>query len=157
MPENQRRATNDERRGKSDGERGFSHRDLIVWQKGMMLVSAVYRFSQKFPTDERFGLTSQLRRAAVSVPSNVAEGRSRNSTKDFIQFLHIALGSVSEVETQLEIARDLAFGTASGYAESMGLLEEERKMLIAMIASLKNKDDARQTSSARRSTLAARP
>ncbi|MDP1707258.1 MAG: four helix bundle protein [bacterium] len=127
-------------RGSSDTARGFSHRDLIVWQKSLELVTSVYRFSKLFPDDERFGLTSQIRRAAVSVPSNIAEGRSRGSRKDFAQFLHIALGSLAEVETQLDIARNLSFGNALGYDKSMELLGEVRRMLLALLNKIKNKE-----------------
>ena len=124
-------------RGSRKEERGFSHRDLIVWQKAMQLVSSVYRFSQSFPQDERFGLTSQMRRAAVSVPSNIAEGRSRSSRKDFAQFLHTALGSFAELETQLEIAQNLNFGDAREYVACITLVEEVRRMLLALVAKLK--------------------
>ena len=86
-----------------------SYRDLIVWQKGMDLVEVLYRCSQAFPPDERFGLTSQLRRAAVSIPSNIAEGNSRGTTKDFLKFLDIAYGSLAEVETQVQIANRLRY------------------------------------------------
>lgn len=114
-----------------------SHKDLVVWQKGIDLVQAVYRLTAELPQEERFGLSSQLRRAAVSIPSNIAEGRSRTSRKDFIQFLHIALGSASEVETQLEIVRRLRYGRNVDYNETARLLDEVSRMLVAMIASLK--------------------
>ena len=80
------------------------YQDLIVWQKAMDLVELVYRESASLPTEERFGLTSQIRRAAVSVPSNVAEGNSRSSDRDFARFLEIALGSLAELETQVLLA-----------------------------------------------------
>src|SRR3989344_5154634 len=118
MPETQKMSRL-EIRGSSEKQRGFSHRDLIVWQKSMKLVSLVYTFSKEFPADERYGLTSQMRRAAVSVPSNIAEGRSRSSRKDFAQFLHISLGSVAELETQIEIAKNLSFGHNQGYTACM--------------------------------------
>ena len=81
-----------------------SYQDLVAWQKAMDLVTKIYQVSHKFPREEIFALTSQLRRAAVSVPSNIAEGQGRNSTKEFRQFLAISLGSVAELETQLIIA-----------------------------------------------------
>ncbi len=84
-------------------------RDLIVWQKAMKMVTAIYRATQSFPDDERYGLTSQLRRAAVSVPSNIAEGQGRLTKGEFRQFLGNAKGSLSEVETQLLIARNLGY------------------------------------------------
>lgn len=103
----------------------------------MDLVTAIYRLSAHFPQEERFGLVSQIRRAAVSVPSNIAEGRARNTRKEFIQFLHIAFGSLAELETQMDIAERLSYGKKTDYTESTGLLEEVRRMLIAMLSSLK--------------------
>ena len=85
------------------------YRELIAWQKSMMLVKAVYALSQNFPKDERFGLTSQIRRAAVSVPSNIAEGQGRDSTREFIHHLSMAYGSLMEVETQVLIGLDLGY------------------------------------------------
>ena len=81
-----------------------SHKDLIVWKKSMDLVQITYEFSTNYPDSEKFGLISQMRRAAVSVPSNIAEGAARNSTKEYIRFLYIALGSLSELETQILIS-----------------------------------------------------
>jgi four helix bundle protein len=80
------------------------HKDLEVWQRSMDMVVYVYQLTAGFPKEEIYGLTSQLRRAAVSVPSNISEGAARNSTKEFVQFLHIALGSATEIETQLILA-----------------------------------------------------
>lgn len=114
-----------------------SHKDLVVWQKGITLVESVYRLTRSFPAEEKFGLSSQMRRAAVSIPSNIAEGRSRNSRKDFAQFLHVAFGSASELGTQLEIAKRLGYGKKEDYNELEGLLQEVSKMLNAMIVSLK--------------------
>ena len=85
------------------------HRDLIAWQKAMELVTEIYRVTHTFPKEELYGLTSQLRRAAVSVPSNLAEGHGRNSRKEFHQFVGQARGSLVEVETQLEIALNLGY------------------------------------------------
>ena len=85
------------------------YRQLTAWQKSMALVSHVYALSRDFPSDERFGLTSQIRRAAVSVPSNVAEGQGRSSTKEFVHHLSIAYGSLMEVETQVLIALNLGY------------------------------------------------
>ena len=86
-----------------------SHHDLDVWKNSIDLVEDIYKLSSKFPKEEVYGLTSQIRRAAVSVPSNIAEGAARQSNKEFIQFLYIALGSLSEVETQVCIALKLGF------------------------------------------------
>ncbi len=86
-----------------------THRNLLVWQEAMKLVAAVYRETANFPKDERYGLVTQTRRAAVSVPSNIAEGAGRNSTGELIQFLGIASGSLAEMETELEIAAMLNY------------------------------------------------
>jgi four helix bundle protein len=86
-----------------------SYEDLDVWQEAMALVEVVYGVSSSFPSDERFGLTSQLRRAAVSVPSNIAEGHARASTRDFLRFLSISMGSLAETRTQLLIAKRMRF------------------------------------------------
>ncbi|TVU87595.1 four helix bundle protein [Vreelandella titanicae] len=85
------------------------HQELRVWQQAMDLVEHIYRVTAEFPDEEKYGLTSQLRRAAVSVPSNIAEGAARGSTKDFVRFLFIARGSLSEIETQLLIGQRLNY------------------------------------------------
>ena len=90
-----------------------SYKDLLVWQKSMTLVKDIYRLTRSFPQDERFGLVSQLRRAAVSVPSNIAEGQSRHTSGEFVQFLSHAEGSLSELETQILIV-DLDFCSQGG-------------------------------------------
>lgn len=110
--------------------RGF--RDLIVWQKSMVLVKQVYAMTRQFPTDERFGLTSQMRRAAVSIPSNIAEGQARHSTGEFVQFISHAEGSVAELETHLEIAADLGYCTPAQKQSVLALAEEIRKLLNAL-------------------------
>lgn len=86
-----------------------SHKDLDVWKSSVGFVEDIYRLTSLFPKEEVYGLTSQLRRAAVSIPSNIAEGASRQSDKEFIQFLYISLGSVSEIDTQIEISQRLGF------------------------------------------------
>src|SRR5437868_11804438 len=88
---------------------GRSYRELIAWQKGMRFVTEVYAVTQRFPREERYGLTNQLRRAEVSVPSNIAEGQARYSQKEFHHFLSQARGSLAEIETQLLIARELKY------------------------------------------------
>jgi four helix bundle protein len=114
-----------------------SHKDLTVYKTSIDLVVDVYRISRSFPDAEKFGLTSQIRRAAVSVPSNIAEGAARNSKKDFIRFLSIALGSLAETETQLEIAQRLEF------IEENPELDEKiiyiRRMILNLIKSIKEK------------------
>lgn len=114
----------------------YSHKDLIVWQKGIKLCKSVYELTEKFPKDEIYGITSQMRRASVSIPSNIAEGRSRNTRKDFIQFLRIALGSVSELETQIEIAKQLSKTNQYSYEEIDILLNEVSRMTMGMIKKL---------------------
>lgn len=86
-----------------------SHKELKVWQKGIELVKSIYEITKSFPANEQFGLTSQMRRTAVSIPSNIAEGCGRNSNKELTHFLYIALGSAAELETQLIISHDLNF------------------------------------------------
>src|SRR5688572_23953419 len=90
-------------------EQQHNHRKLLAWQQAMILVEDIYRVTKTFPRDEAFGLTSQIRRSAVSVPSNIAEGAGRNSTKELVQFLGIASGSLAEADTQLEIATRLGY------------------------------------------------
>ena len=117
--------------------RSNSYRDLIVWQKAMDLTKQVYRITKHFPQNEIYGLTSQIRRCAVSIPSNIAEGRGRNSDKEFIRFLHIALGSLYELQTQLELA--LSFQYLSTINEIDHKSIEIEKMLNALINSKKTK------------------
>jgi four helix bundle protein len=115
-----------------------SFRDLQVWQKAMQLTVTIYRLTQGFPREEVYGLTSQIRRAAVSVPSNIAEGQGRLSPGEFRQFLGIARGSVCEVQTQLEIARVLQFGKPELLNEAESLSHEVGKMVFAFLESLKD-------------------
>ncbi len=112
------------------------YKDLIAWQKGMDLVEAVYRLSAGFPREERFGLTSQIRRAAVSVPSNIAEGYSRPNRADYVRFLDIARGSANEVETQLLIAIRLKLVTEKESADVLGLAREEQRILKGLVQGL---------------------
>ena len=106
---------------------------MIVWQKSIVLVTKIYSVTKSFPKEETYGLTSQIRRAAVSVPSNIAEGRRRGGETEFRQFLRIAFGSLSEVETQLEIARQLGYVPVDGSFNEIGrLIEEISRMLNSM-------------------------
>ena len=116
---------------------GLSYRDLIVWQKAMQLVREIYRVTKVFPRDELYGLTHQLRRAAVSVPSNIAEGQARFSKKEFHHHLSHARGSLVEVETQMLIAEDLGYITADTLAGLMSLTAEVGRLLNGLIASTK--------------------
>ncbi len=108
------------------------YRDLIVWQKAMDLVTEVYRVTRGFPREELFGLTSQVRRAVVSIPSNIAEGQARQSTAEFRHFLSIAQGSRAEVETQLLIAIRLHYTTEEEVQTATSLLTEIQKMLTVL-------------------------
>jgi four helix bundle protein len=113
-------------------ERVQSHRDLVVWQKAMELAVMVYRLSDQFPPDERFRLTSQITRAAVSVPSNIAEGNARWSRNDYVRFLAIAKGSLMEVETQVMLSVLLGYVTDKIAQPALDLIVEISKMLTVM-------------------------
>lgn len=110
-----------------------SYKDLIVWQRSMEIVIAVYELTEQFPQEEIYGLTSQMRRSAVSIPSNIAEGRFRGTKKDYLQFLRISYGSGAELETQIEIAKRLPNLKNLDYLKVDTLLEEVMKMLNVMI------------------------
>ena len=116
---------------------GQSYKDLIAWQKAMALVTEIYRSTQKFPREEVYGLTSQLRRAAVSIPSNIAEGQARHSPKEFRLFLSHARGSLVEVETQLLIAQNLSFLSAKDAEHLLGLAAELGRILNGLIGAIK--------------------
>lgn len=113
-----------------------SHKDLIVWQKAIDLTVFVYQLTDRFPHREIYGLSSQMRRAAVSIASNIAEGRSRGTQKDFAHFLRMAYGSVSELETQLYICAKLNLRKNEESSPIDGLLTEISKMLHVMIKKL---------------------
>lgn len=113
-----------------------SYKELIVWQKSIDLVEQVFKITDKFPKSELYGLTSQMRRAAVAIPSNIAEGAGRQHTKEFIQFLAIAEGSATELETQLIIALRLQFLDTNDYERVSALLLEIFKMLRVLIKKL---------------------
>ena len=116
-----------------------SHHDLKVWQLGMDVCERIYALTRDFPTDERFGLISQLRRAAISVPANIAEGNARSSTKEYLRHLSIAIGSLAEVETFLELAARLAYGQPVAIRQLMDSIGEERRMLRGLQRSLRLK------------------
>jgi four helix bundle protein len=113
-----------------------SFRELVVWQRAMQLTVAIYRLSKDFPREELYGLTSQIRRAAVSIPSNIAEGQGRRNVGELKQFLGIARGSNFEVQTQLEIARALKFGKPTSIDEAESLSHEVGKMVYALSDSI---------------------
>ena len=106
-----------------------SYHDLLVWQKGIVLAKLIYKLTTAFPSEEKFGLISQMRRAAVSVPSNIAEGQARHTTGEFILFVSHAEGSLAELDTQLTLAIELHFLTAAQAKPSADLISELRRML----------------------------
>ncbi|MFA5158264.1 MAG: four helix bundle protein [Patescibacteria group bacterium] len=113
-----------------------SFKELIIWQKSVELSPAVYKATKKFPKEELFGLVFQMKRSAISIPSNIAEGRSRNTKKDFVQFLKIASGSLSELETQVIISFKLKFIDKSENDNITDRIFEINKMLNSMIYKL---------------------
>lgn len=116
-----------------------SFRELSVWQLGMQISEGAYQVTLNFPRNEQFGLTSQLRRAAVSVPANIAEGHSRSSSKKYQHHLSIAVGSLAEVETYLELSIWLGYGDPKLVGGLLGLIGEERRMLRGLQRSLRAK------------------
>jgi four helix bundle protein len=109
-----------------------SYKDLIVWQKSIELAKAIYKLTQSFPAEEKFGLVSQMRRAAVSIPSNIAEGQARRTTPEFIQFITHAQGSTAELDTQIILAVELKFCPKTDALRIYELTDEIRRMLNAL-------------------------
>ncbi|EKD62108.1 MAG: S23 ribosomal protein [uncultured bacterium] len=116
----------------------YSYKDLVVWQRAMDLVVAVYSLTEKYPPLERVGLVSQTRRSAVSIPSNIAEGRHRGTRRGYRQFLIIAYSSAVELETQIEITRRLPFGKQLEFSKVDALLDEVMRMLGRMISQMRS-------------------
>lgn len=116
-----------------------SYRDLVAWQKSMRLMLGVYRLTETFPKHELYGLSQQLRRSAVSIPSNVAEGSSRRSTQEFLRFLNIACGSLAELETQLSAAAMLEYMDTATEANMLNQAEEVSRILHGLYKSLQSK------------------
>lgn len=115
-----------------------TYKDLLVWQKSMELVKAVYQLTADFPMEERFGLSSQMRRCSLSIPSNISEGFGRCSDKDLLHFLYISLGSSNELDTQIILAFELSFINESQYKAVKDLNTEVNKMLASLIYRRKN-------------------
>jgi four helix bundle protein len=109
-----------------------SYKDLVVWQKGIALAKLIYQLTNKFPVEEKFGLVAQTRRAAVSIPSDIAEGQARHKTGEFIQFISHAEGSVAELDTQLILSIELRLARAQGADVAFELISELRRMLNAL-------------------------
>lgn len=116
------------------------YKSLKVWEKAHQLVLDIYKATYNFPKEELFGLVSQLRRAAVSIPTNIAEGTSRKSRKDFIRFLEIAFGSAKEVEYELFLSNDLKYIQNEIFTKLDNQIKEIKKMLVGLIYSIENKN-----------------
>ena len=116
-----------------------SYQDLIVWQKSVQLVTDIYSLTRNFPADERFGIISQLNRAAISIPTNIAEGWGRETSKNYLQFLRISRGSVMEVQTLLIISKNLNFISQTEFDSLSTKTEEVGKILQGLIKSIKEK------------------
>lgn len=117
----------------------MDHKDLIVWQKAILLTQVIYSLTKQFPMDEVFGLTNQIRRAVISVPSNIAEGFNRGSDKEFIYFLRVAKGSAAEVETQLIISKKLNYINDDDVKPALDLYNEIVRMLGTLIIKIEKK------------------
>ena len=118
-------------------EKTSSHKDLVVWKKAMDFVVKVYSITGDLPTREMYGLTSQMRRSAISIPSNIAEGSARRNTKEFIQFLYIAQGSLAEIETQFEICQRIGYVT--NISEIQNEIKSIRVLISKLVKALQNK------------------
>ena len=116
-----------------------NYKDLVVWQKGISVAKAAYELTTNFPKEERFGLVSQMRRAAISIPSNIAEGQARHTTGEFIQFISHAEGSTAELETQVILSIELGFAEAKITKSVFLLLDDIRRMLNGLRRKLSNK------------------
>ena len=116
-----------------------THKDLEVWKRSIQMVTKIYKETTNFPKEELYGITSQIRRSAISIPSNIAEGAGRNHTKEFIQFLYISMGSLAELETQLIIANNLNFLTNEVFENLNIFLIKIRSQLSGLLKSLQNR------------------
>ncbi|HEY9634266.1 MAG TPA: four helix bundle protein [Coleofasciculaceae cyanobacterium] len=116
----------------------MSHREQFIWKKGVELAVKFYKLTHSFPRSEVYGLTSQIRRASVSVPSNIAEGYGRKTKQEYVQFLHIALGFLRELDTQLIIAQQVALAQGSKFITLLNDVEEMQKILVTTINKLKS-------------------
>lgn len=120
-----------------------SHKDLDVWQKSIALITKIYKITGEFPKEEIYGITSQIRRAAVSVASNIAEGAARNHHKEFIQFLSIALGSLAELETQFEVCKNINYLQTHTFEEIDKEIQDIRQMIIGLMRYLRDKSQGK--------------
>jgi len=115
------------------------HKDLNAWKNSIELVTAIYKITESYPKEEKYGLVDQIRRSAVSLPSNISEGAARGHNKEFVQFLYIALGSLSELETQLIISKNLSFLNADNFEQLVNKMNVIRSQLSGLIRYLKEK------------------
>ena len=115
-------------------------RKLLIWQKSMALITKIYFSTNNFPKEEIFGLTSQIRRSSISIPSNIAEGSGRESDKDFLRFLNISIGSLFEMQTQLEIAKNIAYLNQEEFNNLYEDSREVERMLVAFIKKIKDRN-----------------
>jgi four helix bundle protein len=115
-------------------------RNLLVWQKSMDLVTKMYSSTQKFPKEELFGLTSQIRRSAVSIPSNIAEGYGRDSNKEYLRFLNVSIGSLFELQTQIEIAKNIMYLNEKDFNDLYENSREIERMLVSFIKKIKERE-----------------
>ena len=120
----------------TDEDKIRNFKDLKIWQRGVELVKLIYVITNSFPVDEKYGLVSQMRRSAVSIPSNIAEGFMRRHNKEFKQFLYIALGSLAEIETQIIISKELNFITTDHHTGTLSAIDELNKMTTGLIKCL---------------------
>jgi len=116
-----------------------AHKNLDVWKRSMGLAKLIYKVTSQFPSTEQFGLVSQMRRAVVSIPSNIAEGAARSGKREFLQFLNIAQGSVSELDTQVELAKELGFLDQQSYDDSLNELKIISKQLYGLAKKIRSK------------------
>lgn len=115
-----------------------NHKDLDVWKQSMMLAEQIYSLTKDFPTDEKYGLISQMKRAVISIPSNIAEGAARKGNKEFVQFMYIAMGSLSELETQILLSQRLQFvNSVDNYLDQ---IEKIKQMLFGLIRYISKRD-----------------
>jgi four helix bundle protein len=117
-----------------------THKDLDVWKKGVVFVIEIYKITEQFPKSEVYGLSSQIRRASLSIPTNIAEGFGRNHKKELLQFLNIAMGSAAEIDTLLLISKELKYLTNVNYSELSELLDHISRMLKNLSKSISNHD-----------------
>ena len=121
-------------------KKALYHKGLDVWKKSMDLVTVVYEITAKFPKEEIYCLTNQIRRSVISVPANIAEGSARRSQKEFLQFLSIAMGSLAELDTEIEIAQKLGYLNSSEKSKVVAYMDDIRRMIIGLMKSIRRRN-----------------